>query len=148
MCTFLSLRLPVCFVSASVIAGKYSRSARQSAYEKYGGEEDQTDLFQLWARHRNHYEQGRLFGDDSGLAATTHVQTLNNKVEPIDVDAYMLLRPAGFWRCLNVCTKRAATQHTRSLTVALFDVLLHCGTGAFLGAASGTINLTSLAQTN
>jgi len=148
VCTFLSLRLPVCFVSASVIAGKYSRSARQSAYEKYGGEEDQTDLFQLWARHRNHYEQGRLFGDDSGLAATTHVQTLNNKVEPIDVDAYMLLRPAGFWRCLNVCTKRAATQHTRSLTVALFDVLLHCGTGAFLGAASGTINLTSLAQAN
>ena len=134
-----------------VIAGKYGRNRRQSAYKNYGEHEDDVDLFQLWAGHRNIYEQGRLLGDsNSALVAanTSEGKSVRDNTEPINVDAYMSLRPAGFWRCLVVCTKRAATQHTRSLMVALFDVILHCGTGAFLGAASGTISLKSLAQTN
>ena len=137
-----------------VIAGKYDRNPRFSAVAKYGEDEDNADLFELWSRHRRHYEKGRLLSSqrssvsEAATEEAAQLKRLNDESKPIDVDAYARLRPAGFWRCLVVCTKRAATQHFRNLTVALFDVILHCGTGAFLGAASGAISLKTFFPSN
>mmetsp|Transcript_60846 Transcript_60846/g.104825 ORF Transcript_60846/g.104825 Transcript_60846/m.104825 type:complete len:497 (+) Transcript_60846:2-1492(+) len=127
-----------------VIAGKYERTPRTNAVAKFGIEaENRMDLFVLWNRHRRTYEKGDLLAKQATDGVTTDVN-----VKPIDPIAYAALKPAGFFRCFLVCSKRAFIQHQRSSGIFAFDVALHCGTGAFLGAASGVISLQSLAQTS
>lgn len=92
-------------------------------------------LFELWTKNRTAYDQGTLF---EGRKLTNKMPMIEAK--PIDPRAYAELRPAGFFRALRVNVKRAAIQHARNMNVNLFDMLLHVGTGAFLGVANGAVS--------
>ena len=135
-----------------MIAGKYDRTPRPHAVEQFGFEaESQVDLFDLWRRHRRAYENGRLLSKqvkEAALEPDASAAAEVQDVKPIDPLAYEALKPAGFRRCFVVCAKRAFIQHKRSSAVFAFDIMLHCGTGAFLGLASGETHLASLAQTS
>lgn len=67
-------------------------------------------------------------------------------MQVVPADAYAHLEAAGFWRAFVVNFKRATTQHVRSMDNNIFDVLLHGGTGLFLGAANGAVELKTLGQ--
>jgi hypothetical protein len=45
-----------------------------------------------------------------------------------------------------VLVKRAMTQHLRGGLLNVFDLVLHGGTGMFLGFASGVVDFQSLGQ--
>lgn len=68
-------------------------------------------------------------------------------MKPISNTAYALLEPAGFGRALLVNMKRCTTQHIRGMSNNIYDILLHCGTGGFLGLANSDIPLVSLGMT-
>ena len=80
---------------------------------------EQVDLFALWVQQRGSWRQAQ----DSS----------NRNVKPISPAAYALLAPAGFWRALGVCSKRAAIQVRRCAESYGFGrYLIHSFVRAFI----------------
>ena len=125
------------------IAGKHRN-------DNSAGKADPKLLFELWERHRGAYENGILFFSGSNASLSTVgpglAQGWGKNARPIDPCQYALLKPAGFWRALGVNIKRAATQHTRTMSLNFYDVFLHTGTGIFIGAANGIVDLSGVPQ--